>query len=241
MRLVDQDRLAVSLFHGTASLFVESIASHGLGGRNPIRELAAIETLRELVVVADRHLAHELEWQSLRIDAEPMAFQRLTAGGFNYRHGATCLSPSRLSAVRYALSNHLGSELLSQAEAVWKLLAARVPDACEISTLQDHPALLLIQSSQPEPILVEVSNPPLSHLWGERDEPALEIVDSMEFDDPAVQGRPNLRDMAWQQHNFELLHPIPPEMLTIYRIEQLNQDQIVPGFQLHPWRRPTHG
>lgn len=52
--LVDEfGRLNISLFHGTSSLFVNSISKMGLGGKNPNEELKTLDLLIELKNIAD--------------------------------------------------------------------------------------------------------------------------------------------------------------------------------------------
>ena len=41
--LNSRDQLTIDLFHGTSSLFLDSILSHGLGGINPVKDWKILE------------------------------------------------------------------------------------------------------------------------------------------------------------------------------------------------------
>jgi hypothetical protein len=73
----------------------------------------------------------------------------------------------------------------------------------------------------------------------ESGESASAVIQSMGYQDPADRNRLEHRDIIWQQHNFELLSPIPVAELAMYRIQRLNHDTIFPRFRLEALRSPT--
>lgn len=99
------------LYHGTCTLFLESIAQHGLGGWDPIKEWRVLECLHKLIPIAEKNRHRSLEITKLLAAIEPMA--RQVNAGLNFQHGAVYLSPSRFTAVRYATGKKKGSELIS--------------------------------------------------------------------------------------------------------------------------------
>ncbi|MAQ95723.1 MAG: hypothetical protein CMM84_19625 [Rhodothermaceae bacterium] len=124
----DGESLLIPLYHGTSSLFLPSIIEHGLGGRNPVGEYRAHDALRLALSVCDVHLVDDEEWVYLvRPTAVRMLGGEVTAGGFNFRHGAPYLSPSRRSATSYATSNKYGSEIISYAALLIERAAAASP------------------------------------------------------------------------------------------------------------------
>jgi len=51
------DELPIPLYHGTSSLFLESIISLGLGGCNPIAEWKVLEFAQVIYPLVEEHLA----------------------------------------------------------------------------------------------------------------------------------------------------------------------------------------
>lgn len=95
--------LRLPLFHGTSSLWLESIGQNGLGGAwPPIHEAKALlGKILERIPPSDRDLG-----------AEKMVLQE--EGFTNWQHGQVYFSLAFDDAEHYARSNALGSELLSE-------------------------------------------------------------------------------------------------------------------------------
>jgi hypothetical protein len=100
--VVVDGRLQIPLFHGTSSLWLDSIQKHGLGGTFPfIRDaLGLLPMLHQLVPAEHRD-----------ITVPNMISQK--TDHMNWQHGQVYFSLALEDAVRYAQSNGLGSELLS--------------------------------------------------------------------------------------------------------------------------------
>lgn len=95
--------LRLPLFHGTSSLWLDSIERNGLGGAwPPIQEAKAL-----LGKILDRIPLSERD-----LGAEKMVLQE--EGFTNWQHGQVYFSLAFGDAERYARSNALGSELLSE-------------------------------------------------------------------------------------------------------------------------------
>ena len=101
------------LYHGTTSLFVNSIKEHGLGGLNPVEEWDLVSIYRALFEVADKKFRGAISWEKVREKASYIAYQKNSNDGLNYnfRHGNVYLTPIRKIAFDYASINE-GSELL---------------------------------------------------------------------------------------------------------------------------------
>src|ERR1700675_2209132 len=81
--------LPFPLYHGTNTIWRESIGDNGLGGKNIVEELGVVEFLQTAVICLDS--LQLCGWPD-RILAEQvglraMALQHVTDGGFNFRHG----------------------------------------------------------------------------------------------------------------------------------------------------------
>lgn len=112
--------LPFPLYHGTSTIWRESIIEHGLGGHDVLKELQALAFYNQCRV----HL-QSIPADKLAADLHPylidlIATQRVTAAGFNFRHGGTYLTPSRNTAERYA--NRYGSELLQECKRVYDVI-----------------------------------------------------------------------------------------------------------------------
>ena len=123
--------IPVPLYHGTSSTFLSSILRSGLGAANPLTGLRALEFLSTIVDVGGDGLWAGSTIAGEEMDIRRMVEQKVTGGGFNYRHGSTYLTPSRFTAVSYARSNRYGSEILSNALVMFERLRAIDPIAAE--------------------------------------------------------------------------------------------------------------
>jgi hypothetical protein len=74
--LVADGRLTVPLFHGTSTLFYESIVDAGLGGRSLVEDLGLRDLARSLVEFCETDLQPDAEWAAdkdaaIKIAANP--------------------------------------------------------------------------------------------------------------------------------------------------------------------------
>lgn len=230
MELVKEGRLTIPLFHGTSSLFVDSIYEKGLGGEDPVRELKVLPFLSSLREICEETLLDNPEWLAQRWVVEQIARQCNPA----FRHGVSFLSPSHLTAVRYAVSNPLGSEIISIACKLYSLLTEYEPGHALDSRLAGSPVIAVF-SSRPEPTLVEATNVNLAFLQGEQGQPAKDVIDSLENMATALDRR-HFATVS-QQSNFRLLHPLQSCHLRFYSIKTTNNDPVFPEYDLvalHP-------
>ena len=228
--MADDARMPEPLYHGTSRIFLQSIQSGGLGARDPNVAFRSREMLDEL---AD---ARNWDWyDDPDLGAIPAIIsQRVTDAGFNFRHGNTYLSPSKTTAVKYALANRFGSELLSNTLLVFeKLKAFDQHIAREI--IVKYPEILKLHTLAHKPLLVEASDIPIRNLRSENGEDPAHTLRMIRENAGAFQ------QIMWQQLNFELVAPHPPTSLKYYRIECDNADDnsILPGYSLKIMQSPS--
>jgi hypothetical protein len=140
--------LPFPLYHGTSTLWREWICAHGLGGKNIVGELRAVEFLQEAVALLDSLYRDSWPEKILgeQFGLRAMESQQVTGGGFNFRHaGGVYLTPSRSKALQYALSksNTLGSEIISTCERLYRFLIS-VEFGSASAWLDSYPQLLSV-------------------------------------------------------------------------------------------------
>jgi len=206
--IIENGTFRIPLYHGTCSLFVDSIQTFGLGGVNPVEKHDGIAFLKELLAAADEALGSDSDWNASRFAVQWMVEQVSFRDGSNFQHGSTYLAPSRSSAVGYALTNRFGSELLTQAYRVYQLLAERRPQSPSFSQLQRYP-LVSMFALAPQPVLVTANDVPLAAVGSEGGRSPEAALDT-------------LRGMwRWFEKgvlvnaNFRLLRPLPPDSLSV--------------------------
>lgn len=215
-KLVANGRLTIPLYHGTSSIFIPSIATTGLGGRNLIEELGIREAARALVEVCDR-LGGRDEWLldhegCKNIAADPST-QTRGPRLFSFRYGGVYLTPSRTTAATYATLYPFGSEAIS----IVKRLFDRVC-ACErsVEDLDVFSGLHSVTATPGFPIVVEASSVPVGDLsaehGGDPQEYLSRIGDALDDAD--------LFDVMTAQANFELARPLEPNLLRLYRVSR---------------------
>lgn len=219
------------LFHGTSSAFASSILKQGVGSCNPVAEMRGVECLRVLASIAEKHLEGDHEWMAERHMIEAMSHQRVSGGGFNYRHGTVYCSPAKSIAVRYALSNAYGSELLSTCLNLYAKLRAFVPDRVGFIETEFY-SLFLLAQEKPEPILIELKNLFASSLLTEQGHDPSERIKRISSASTPTE------KIALQQCNFELTKPIFQENFNIWRIIPLEIDMPFSKYDLEPYVQP---
>ena len=147
----------IALYHGTNSIFLDSIKLHGLGGLNIVKETNAISLLRELDDLAESEIQEKymgVSSGSLRMSVICMCGQQ-PGTQINWQHGNVYLTPSIKRAMRYAVKNKLGSELFSHIKHLSKLLTHNNISASE-RILDSYPEAKKIISESGRPIVIEI-------------------------------------------------------------------------------------
>jgi hypothetical protein len=229
--LVTNGLLTIPLFHGTSSLFYESILEHGLGGINIIRRLGVIDLLDRLVQLCEQHLKPEDNWALTMFSARQIANQSVADRGWNYRHGGVYLSPSVGTAARYATDKKCGSEAIHYFMLLYTRLRDEAPTLVT-SVTSDATALLDFVSRPSVPLVLKLEQVAVDSL---RSEHGKEISGSLEYLEQILNSKkPNMSQMG-QQSNFECTSPIPASRLKFYRVaESYSFPQENPPLELFP-------
>ncbi len=151
--------LRLPLYHGTSTLWMDSIRKNGLGGAMP-----RLEEVRALLGIINEHIPPERKDVML----EMMVNQE--QGSMNWQHGQVYFSLAFEDAKNYALSNSFGSEILSEC----------VKSAEEFDLLSLLPQWLCELRDEPKsPIVLKVGGVPIDWLELERRQEG-EVVDKLE-------------------------------------------------------------
>jgi hypothetical protein len=109
---------------------LDGIINSGLGGRDQLAEWKLFEFVKVLYPLVLEHLSTESDWM-VKVQSFGFMVEQRT-GAMNFQHGDAYLSPSALTAVRYAANQRYGSELLSYAlDFLQELYRRRVPGVAD--------------------------------------------------------------------------------------------------------------
>jgi hypothetical protein len=165
-KLIKNEKLTFPLYHGTSSIFCESIEKYGLGGRNPINELDVLDAYRILYNVADQKYPYIWDYDCVsRNVSKAMVAQRVPSQNMNFRHGSVYLTTSKCNAKGYANSNKYGSELISNAIVLLNLLVHEGWND-DVESLAGIKSISAIKDAVP--LILEVNNIDLRDLKCER-------------------------------------------------------------------------
>ncbi|WP_455884803.1 hypothetical protein [Pseudomonas spelaei] len=207
--MIDQDGyLTFPLYHGTSTLYRDSIEKQGLGAvRDP--SLFDFQTLEQLAKLLDAQKSKSTWWQMNDFIVKAMIDQNVTGGGFNFRYGGIYLSASRQTAQMYAKSPK-GSEIISHIFLAYEELKSVDPDAASQLLHCAHPLTKLFEKPS-MPMLITVSKVKAHLLTTEHgkaiDEQLAEMKNLREARDP------HLIDVIWQQRNFTFDGTLEPHTL----------------------------
>lgn len=177
--VVENGVFRIPLYHGTSSAFLESIETLGLGAFNPIAQYGVASLLRGLLAACDEAFDKQPDWNADRFATQWMVDQESFRDDANFQHGDTYLSPSRASAVGYALTNRFGSELITQAHRLYCLLEERQPQALQNLGLHGHPVVSLFRL-EPKPVIVVARNVPVAAVAAEGGGPPHRSIEQLQ-------------------------------------------------------------
>lgn len=219
--IVKDGILCIPLYHGTATLFSDSIKQHGLGAVNPIKDHSVLSFMKEVFELCDRCFTNEPDWEASKFAPTWIIDQKNFFASANFQHGETYLTPSRSSAVGYALTNRFGSECLTETYRLFMLLKERKPLVLAENKLDEHPLVKLF-SYRSEPVLVTVESVPLTYLASENGGPVELVINNLIEMLAVFRARESVgpRDILRSSgitlnYNFRLIKPLPPGTLTL--------------------------
>ncbi len=210
-------RLNIPLYHGTSSIFLDSIVRTGLGAVNPVKQRKMLEFGRIVWGFVEEYLDPTI-LEIKRASFRSMLDQEITRG-LNFQHGQTYLTPSRENAACYATKKY-GSELLSYILEFLEELTKLNLKVINQDLFQKHEGYFKLLQINPASILIEVrdlyhkdpldefGNEPTAHL-----EYLQERVQDGKYTDPR------------HQKNFRLLRTIPPTKMKIWMLDVFENDR----------------
>ena len=203
------------LYHGTSSIFLDSIQKSGLGSINIIKKYQVMDMFSVLVIAFQKNYDDLEWWQLYGHFCEKMVSNSVTKGGFNYRYGGIYLSPSLQTTKRYACSNPYGSELITYFKYTYEELYKINPKLAEGIFPLHHP-LRAILAKTGTLVVLEINNIPKEHLTTEQGEP---IDDQLECMYDLQKNLSDVEtDIIWQQYNFESKYVIEPNNLRVLEL-----------------------
>jgi hypothetical protein len=205
--------LKVPLYHGTNSIWWESIREYGLGGRNVITELGVIELLKELLTISD---ANGLEAPSdkLRHSAENIATQKVGVEGWNYRHGTTYLCAAPMKAAAYTSARRCGSEAIEYCLGWYEMIHEKCPELLVQLSERLEP-LLAISAKGGVPLVLEVRDIPSDILRDERGKDIKAVLDHLS---ELVTWHSDSMAVLGQSIVVESIGVIPPSCITAFEL-----------------------
>lgn len=226
------ERLPVLLYHGTSTIFLDGIINSGLGGRNQLAEWKVFELAKVLYPLVHEHLATEPDWMLKVQSFGYMAEQRSSA--MNFQHGDTYLSPSALTAVRYAVDKRYGSELLSYTlDFLQELLRRKVPSVAD-ELYRKHRDLFHLLDVSCAPLLIGVEGAHAAELasedGGDPGRVLNHVLSTLKENGENAE--------LLQQSNFRLRGSIPIARLRVWLVNVTRWNPYIPEYSLHMLRIP---
>jgi len=211
-------------YHGTSTIFLQSIRRYGLGKINPSIDYKNLEVLEFLYEKAEENLLHVAEYEVIRKPVTATVYQTnlqlLHEDGrvenLNYRHDGIYVALSRERAALHACLNKLGSEVLEFIVTLLKLLRSNninvsLPESINLFKVENYIHM------NPKPIIVEVLKISEDDLEKEDGKTAVEALDFLRRTMPKLSKKQQFEFL--QYCNFKLLKPVEPENLKFYEVE----------------------
>jgi hypothetical protein len=211
-------------YHGTSSIFLDSIIEFGLGGINPNIKYKNLDLLRFLANECEKKIATKPEYAIGRHAVLGMANQqnielKIPGGGIfiaNYKHDKTYVSITKERALIYACDNKYGSEILEYCIILYKLLKENdksftLPQKLNLFNIEKY------IDQKHKPILIEITEVDESELETEFGENGAEYLFNLRKILPKMNRIEFNTHLAYS--NFRLLKPIKTERLKIYEID----------------------
>ena len=211
-------------YHGTSSIFLNSIKENGLGKINPNIDYKNLDVLIFLKNFAEEHLIRNEDYLKLRDTTIAMANQTFlklidekgNLQTLNYRHDGIYVAISRQRAAIYSSINKYGSEILERCVVLYKLLQNheiqfQIPDDINLFKIEKYIDCI------PEPIIVEIDNIEDWNLEKEDGKTAEEALEFLRLEIPKMSEK--IKFEFLQGCNFKILNYIEPKYLKFYKME----------------------
>lgn len=211
-------------YHGTSTIFIDSIKKTGLGTINPNIEWKTLEVLRFLHIEAENLIPNNDYYKNNRLSIMAMANQQnvelVMPNGVNkmnyFQHKNIYIALSIARAITHATIFKFGSEILDTSINLYKEIkkvnkAFKIPAEINIINIEH------LSQCQPNPIIIEVSNVDDNDLLKEDGKTAKEALDILRILEPSLTEKQRFE--FFQHCNFELLKPVSTKNLKFYKLE----------------------
>jgi hypothetical protein len=228
--LMDRNgRLNIDMYHGTSTLFLDSIVENGLAGIDPVRNWNLLELSKEVYDLSAENLKGTDFFEIRKYSFQKMVEQS-NEGYFNFTHGGTYLSPSSFTAAKYAIDKRYGSELLTYTLELLNELIKLDITYVKQDLFPRFSEIFNFMDLQPSPLLIKVSKPYKSNLLDEKgNEPTKNFNQLSKILDE----KPEIFDDLTQQTNFMLTQQVKSENLKFWLINIKEWNQFVPKYNLY--------
>lgn len=175
-------------YHGTSTIFLNSIQKHGLGGVNPNTDFKNLEGLKFLFELCEVHLTNNSQYLQLKDTTWAMVHQGMNEITdergqkhlLHYRHDGIYVAISRVRAAIHAVLNKCGSEILEMCIELHELLvqakiAVDIPSDIDIFNFRQF------INVETKPIIIEVSRVADEELEKEDGKTATEALNLLLF------------------------------------------------------------
>ena len=222
VEIVQNNKFIIPLYHGTSSIFINSILQYGFSAKNPIKTLNILPFYEKLYKICDELFGIDSDWTNGRWLYKNIKDQKQNIGSSNFRHGATYLSPNRNTAAYYAIKNQFGSEILSEAIKLYNKINNYAPE--RLLKFRELPVVQML-NGKPCPVLFEIFNMDLQIMKSEKGEKIEDIINLLKQDFKVFS----------QQSNFVLTKYFMIDQFKLYKIvvTEEQQRQLLPSYYLN--------
>jgi hypothetical protein len=211
-------------YHGTSSIFLESIRKNGLGKINPNLDLNLLDVLKYLRTIAEKNISKSEDYLKLQETTFAMCNQvflkKENENGefktFNFRHTNIHVSLSKERAITHIAINKYGSEILGRCIDIYKLLKFSNVEF-EIPVNINKFGFEKYIDSDPKRIIIEILEVDENRLDKDDGKTAKEALDYLRTQIPRLDKETKFN--FFQYCNFELLCPIEPKHLKFYELD----------------------
>ncbi|MBD1389458.1 hypothetical protein IC617_08465 [Neiella sp. HB171785] len=209
--------LPFALYHGTSSLFLESIMTQGLGAERPVLQHSVIEMIAKMVDAFEARFPMNKEWMDYSWFAKRMVANE-DGQRFSFRYGGGAyysVCPGR--ALGFARKRH-GSEAISALVELHEILHRLAPDLADSIYPCDHDLREFL--AQPaSPVILKVSRIDKGDLRAENGGPIGETLDYMT--EIFFMKSKGVQAVQREQTNFECLAVVPPEHIEVFHADRI--------------------
>lgn len=212
-------------YHGTSTIFLESIKTTGLGAINPNLDFKNLDVLRYLVSITEKWLLKDQEYLALRKNTLAMAKQTVIENtiiqsdlipNFNFRHDKMHISLSRMTALSYCIRNKYGSEILERCIILITLLEKNnihynIPSEINLFNIKQYINI------DAKPILIEIIGLEDEYIEEENGKNGKEMMNL--FRDQTQTLNQKQIFIEELKYNFRILNPIESKKLRFYEID----------------------